>query len=130
MEEPHLRPDPEQIGVLGRPRGLRADPQQATRPPQQRCIPDRLGRRQQHQPPGLLRQRLEPPTEALLDPAGQPERVDEPEPTRQLSGRHIARQLQQSKRVPLRLGDDPVDHLLIHPPRQDRRQHRARVGVR
>jgi len=96
MEEPHLRPDPEQIGVLGRPRGLRADPQQATRPPQQRCIPDRLGRRQQHQPPRLLRQRLEPPPEALLDPAGQPERVDEPEPARQFGGRHVTGQLQES----------------------------------
>ena len=129
MEEPYSRPHLDQAGVLRRARRPRIDPGQGTCPPQQRRIPGRVGRRQQHQPPRRLGQQLQPPPEALLDPPRQPRRPAEPGPARQLGRRHAPRQFQQRQRVPRCLGHDPVDHLLIRPLRQHRGQQRPCVGV-
>ena len=68
-------------------------------------------------------------TKRLLDAAGQRPRVGKPEPARELGRRQPARQLQQRQRVAARLGDDPIAHPLVQPPRHGRRQQRACVAV-
>ena len=50
---------------------LAADPEPPGGPPYQRRVPGRVGRRHQQQPPGLLRQGVDLPPEAVLDPPRQ-----------------------------------------------------------
>ncbi len=45
------------------------DPEHLSGPPHQQRVAGRIGRRELQQPPGLLRQGIELPPEALLDPA-------------------------------------------------------------
>ncbi len=65
--------------------------------------------------------------EALLDPGGQRQRRRQPETAGELGGRQPARQLQQRKRIPARLGDDPLEHGLVQPRRQDGLQQRPGI---
>ena len=111
----------------GRVRGRRVDAQPSGRLEHQRRVADRLGRRDQHQPPGVVRQRLDPPPEAVLDPPGQRSCPGEAEPARQSGGRDLARELQQRQRVAARLGDEPVAHELVKWPAQGRAQQRTRI---
>jgi hypothetical protein len=69
MPEPHPGTELHQPGRR-RP-GPDRDLQLARSPPHQQRVTGRIGRRQRHQPPRLLRQTLELPTEAVLDPARQ-----------------------------------------------------------
>ena len=64
----------------------------------------------------------QPPREALLDLRGQGQCRGQTETTRELGRRHPARQLQESQRVPVRLGDEPSKHVLIERTRQGRAQ--------
>ena len=99
------------------------------RPPDQRKVAVRLGRRHQQQPPGRRGQRLQLPAEALLDPLRQRHRAGQAEPARQLRRRQPPRQLQQRQRVALRLGHDPVPDPIIDRPGQRRAQQRPRVAL-
>ena len=124
MAEAHLRADVQQPGPR---RGLErraGDPEPRRGAPHQRRIADRLRRRDQQQQPRLVGQLLEPPQEALLDPARQRQRLRQPEPARQLRRREPARELQQRERVAARLGDDPVADALVEPARDDGREQR------
>ena len=129
MPEPHPDPELDQPGLLGRPARVASDPELLGRAPQQAHVADRLGRRHQQQALGLARKRPDPLQEGLLDAAGQRPRVGKPEPARELRRRQPTRQLQQRERVAARLGDDPVAHALVQPPRHRRRQQRAGVVV-
>ena len=50
-----------------------------------------------------------------------------PNPPASCAGRQPPRQLQQRERVPARLGNDPLEHVLVQAGRQDRLQQRPRV---
>jgi hypothetical protein len=69
------------------------------RPPHQHRIAGRIGRRQLHQPPGLRRQGLQLPPEALLNPPIQ--RATEPEAARQLRRRQPSLRRPREPRGPL-----------------------------
>ena len=60
---------------------------------------------------------------------GQGHRRRQAEPARELRRRQPARQLQQRERIPARLDDDPLEHALIQPSRQDRLQQRPRIAM-
>ena len=97
------------------------------RPPHERRVADWIGRRHEQQASRIARKPGQPPREALLDARGQRHRRRQAEPARELRRRQPARQLQQSERIPARLGDDPIQHALIQPSRQDRLQQRPRI---
>ena len=67
MEERHAPAGLQQARRPRRGRGVGADAEPVARAPQQRRVADRVGRRHQHQPPGLGRQRLQPLPELCLD---------------------------------------------------------------
>ena len=52
-----------------------------------------------------------------------------PKPARELRRRQPARQLEQRERIPARLDDDPLQHALVQPGRQDGLQQRPRVAM-
>ena len=108
MAERHPLADRQQPVRLRGLRGRRPDPEPLGRAPQQQRIADRLRRRDQQQTPRVVRERLESPDEALLDPPCQRLRAQQAEAARQLRRRQPPRQLEQRQRIPARLGDDPV----------------------
>src|SRR4029078_12187350 len=67
--------------------------------------------------------------EALLYPTCERRRVRQPESAGELRRRQAARQLQQRKRVPPRLGDDPVAHTVVQRPTDHRAQQRTRIAL-
>ena len=69
MPEPHARAELHQVRLDRRSARLDRDPEHLGGPPHQQRVAGRIGRRQLQQPPGLLRQGIELPPEALLDPA-------------------------------------------------------------
>ena len=84
MPEPHPGAELDQARLHRRRRRLDRDAQPPGRPPHQRPVTGRIGRRQLQQPPGLVGQGVQLPGEAVLDPAGQRRRAGQPEPARQL----------------------------------------------
>ena len=99
------------------------------RTPEQQRIPDRLGRCDQQQQPGVVRQWFEPAYEALLDPAWNRVRRRHSEPACKLRRGEPARQLKQRQRIAPRLRDDPVPNSLIQHELHSRSQQHARVVV-
>jgi hypothetical protein len=79
----HPGAEREQAGGFRRARRPGPETQASGRSPQQRRIPDRLGRRHQQQPLGIGRQQFRSLPEALLDPAGQRQRSRQSEAARQ-----------------------------------------------
>ena len=117
---------PAALSRLGRRREPDAEP--LGRAPHQQRVVDRLGRRHQQQQPRVLRERLEPPQEALLDPPRQRVRASSsPNPPGSCVARQRPRQLQDRQRVAARLGDEPVADALVEPARDDGREQGARV---
>ena len=105
-------------------RGRLRDPKLLGRAPQKRKVADRFCRRQEQQPPRVAREPRQPPGEALLDPGGQRQRRRQPETAGELARRQPARELQERERIPARLGDDPLEHGLVQPRREDGLQQR------
>jgi hypothetical protein len=108
-------------------RRVKADPPGG--PPYQRHVAGRVGRRQLHQPPGLVGKCLDLPTEAVFDPLVQRSRAGKPEPAGQLTRRQSPGQLQKRQRVPVRVRDDLLQDLLIQRSGQRRLQQRPRVTL-
>ena len=128
MAKPHARAELEQA----RPRPPASPPRCGSRAARLLATratgsPDRIGRRELQQAPGVGRQRVEPPPEALLDRPRERHPAGEPEPARQLRRRQPPQQLQQRQRVAARLADDLVAHPRVQRPGQHRVQQRARV---
>ena len=98
-------------------------------PPQQRWIASWLSRRHEQQPPSVLRQRLEAPREAALDPSGQRQRAGQPEAARQLPCAEPPRELQQRQGIPPRLNDDLFGDPPVQTTRNDRGQEGTRIGI-
>jgi hypothetical protein len=67
--------------------------------------------------------------EALLDAGRQRHRGRQAKPARQLRRRQPARQLQQRERIPTGLDEDPLQHGLIEPSRQDGLQQRPCIAT-
>ena len=103
-------------------------PSAAAAAPEQERVADRLGRRDEQQQAGRLRQRLEPLLVARLDAAGQRGLAVEPEAARQLGGRAAARQLEQGERVAARLGHDAIAHALVERAGHDGLEQRPRIA--
>ena len=129
MPKAHLRADVQQPGSRRRLERSAGDPQPRRGAPHQRRVADRFRRRDQEQQPSLMRQLLEPPQEALLDPARERQQLRQPEPAGQLRRREPSRQLQQRERIAACLGDDPVADALVEPARDDGREQGAGVLV-
>ena len=127
VTEPHQGAEVDQPGGLGRSCGVRTEPEPVGRAPQQGRVAHRLGRGSQQQSPGVVRKRLEPAQEALLDPVRNRRDVGKSESACELRRRQCPRQLEQGKRVTVCLGDDPVEHRLVQAPGPHRVQER--VGV-
>ena len=62
-------------------------------------------------------------------PADSGSAAGRPKPPASWAGRQPARQLQQRERIPARLGDDPLQHGLVQPRRQDGLQQRPRIAT-
>ncbi len=121
VPEPHLGPE------------FHPDAQPLRRPPHQRRVAVRLGRGQQQQPPGLVRQGRQLPPEAALDPPRQPRAgqcTRQAEPAGQLGRGQPPGQFQQRQRVALGLGHDQVPDPGVQRPGQRRVQQRPGLVVR
>ena len=129
MTEPDPGPELDQSRRRGRCRCVVSDPEPLGRPPQQGHVAQRLGGGGEEQAPCLDRERLDAPEEALLDDARQRPGVGQREPTGQLRRRQHPGQLQEGQWVPAGLGDEPVPHLFVQPPRDRRLQQDAGVTV-
>ena len=113
MTEPHLRAESNQSDAGRRCGGVRPDAEPGGRPQHQHRIPGRLSRRDEKQEPRRRRERRQPLPVALLDPSRHRRAAGQPEPSRELGGRPATWQLKQRQRVAVRLGHDPITHLLI-----------------
>jgi hypothetical protein len=71
MAEPDAGPTVEQVGLLGGHERVGRDAETLCGAQEQRRIAGGIARRQQQQPPGLSRQGVQLPPEAVLDPARQ-----------------------------------------------------------
>ena len=129
MPEAHPGAERDQLGRLGRRNRFSPEPESLGRPPQQRDVAHRFGRRREYQLLGLGRERFESPQEAPLDLARQRPCVWKAESARQLGRRQAAGQLHQRERIAARLGDDPVPDPLVEYSRQRRGKQRARIAV-
>jgi hypothetical protein len=129
MVEAHPGAQLDQPGGLGRGGRVGPDADLVGRPPQQRGVAHRLGRRHQQQRLGRRRQRPQTAREALLDAAGQGLGVGTPEPARQLGRAQPPGQLQQRQRVAPGLGDDAIAHPLVESPRGHRVEQGPGVTV-
>jgi hypothetical protein len=69
MAEPYPGADFQQLLRTGRGRRVRSQSQLLRGPPQQCGVPGRVGRRQQHELPGWLRQHPDPAQVVVLEPA-------------------------------------------------------------
>ena len=124
MTEHHCTVQRQQAFRLRGVRGRLRDPKLLRRAPQKRRVADRFCCRQEQQPPRVAREPHQPPREALLDPGGQRQRCRQPETSGELGGRQPARELQERERIPACLGDDPLEHGLVQPRREDGLQQR------
>jgi hypothetical protein len=107
----------------------RADQRVTEREPCAELQQPRLGSGQQEQASGRLRERRDPPPEALPDPASQRHRADHAEPAGQFHRRYSVRQLEQGNGVAAGLGADAVANALIQAPGDDRGQQRPGVST-
>ena len=133
MPEPHVGADLQQLLRIGRGRRIRSQSQRLCGTPQQRGVPGRVGRRQQHQLLGRLRQHPNPAQVVVLEPALEVARQvclgRVGEAAGQLGFAHPSGQLQQPQRVSPGLGDDPVANPLVQVTRDRGRQQSPRVLV-
>ena len=129
MLEPHPAAELDQARLPRWVRCVSRDGQPLGGPPHQRPVAGRIGRRQLHQPSGLVRQGVQLPGEAVLDPARQRSGTGQPESAGQLRGGQPARQFQQRQRVPAGLRHDQVADPRVQRPGQCRIQQRPRVLV-
>ena len=123
-------PEPDPGAELHQPRlhrrrgSLHRDTQPAGRPPQQLPVTGWIGRSQLDQPPGLVRQGIQLPGEAVLDLAGQRRGAGQAEPARQFRRAQPARHFQERQRITAGLGHDQVADPGVQRPGQRRAQQR------
>ena len=128
MEEPDAGTRLDQ-SLVDRRRGcLRGDPQSCQCPAEQRGVTDRLDRGGEQQGPGVVRQRLDPVPETLLDPPGHGPGPRAAEPEGEFGRGQSARQFPQCQRVAAGLGHDPVPHPVVDRPGQHRVEQCPCVG--
>jgi len=129
MAKPDLRGDLQQLLTGGGLRRLSLDAEGRRGAPEERGIPNRVGRRQQHQSLRRLRQCGYALSEVILDLARQGSRAGQLEPAGELSDAPTPRQLHQRQRIAAGLGDQPVADTIIESARDDRRQQGARIVI-
>jgi hypothetical protein len=105
------------------------DPELPGCPPHDRLVARWVGRRNEQQATRITRKPGQAPRKALLDARGQGHRRGQPEPACELYRRQPARQLQQGKRVAMRLEHDSIQHVLIQESGQDGLQQRPRIAM-
>jgi hypothetical protein len=117
---------------LLRLKGLRSglgDPEPLGRSPYERRISHGVGRSQEQQAPSVVWKPRQPSRVALLDAGGQGHRGRQAKSARELRRAQPARQLQQGQRIPVRLGDDPLQHAFVQSSWQDRLEQRPRMTM-
>ena len=129
MAKPNLCADLQQLLTRRGLRRLRLDAERRRGAPEQRGIPHRVGRRQQHQSLRRFRQCGYAFSEVVLDLARKSSRVGQHEAAGQLSGALTPRQLRQGQRVAASFGDHPVADTIIETARDDSRQQCPRVVI-
>jgi hypothetical protein len=100
-----------------------------SRAPQDDWIAERLRRGDQEEKSRVVRQALELPDEALLDPPHKCVWLQQPKATRELRHVQASRQLQQRKGIAAGLGDDPLPDPLIEYEPDARAEQRAGIVV-
>ncbi len=113
MAKPNLRADLEQLLTGRELRRLPLDAERRRGAPEERGIPDRVGRRQHDQSLRRLRQCGNALSVVVLDAARKSSRGGQHEAASQLSGAYTPRQLHKRQRVATRFGDQPVADSII-----------------
>jgi hypothetical protein len=126
MAKPDGCSDVQQLRTLRGGERARVDSERLGRTPEQRRVPRRVGRRQQHQSLRRLRQCAKAPQVVVLDVTGEISRGGKFKATCELRWARAPRQLQQSERVATSLGDDPVADAVVESARYGSRQQGAR----
>jgi hypothetical protein len=129
MPEAHLRADVQQPGLRRRLDRRAGDPEPRRRTPHQGRLAHGLRRRDQEEEPGFVRQLLDTPEEAVLDPAREGNQLGHAEPAGQLAGGQPPWKLQQGQRIAPGLGHDPVPDAFIEPSGDDRLEEPSRVLI-
>ena len=125
MPEPHVHAELQQAGVRGQVDVCGVQAEDVSPAEKHGRVPDRIGGREQDQPLRLLRQLTEALQVLDLDAAGQVSRVRKREPAGQFGGTQAAAELEQGKRIAVRLLDDPGPDALVERAGRDRRQQRT-----
>lgn len=129
MPEPHEGADLQQLSRIGRGRRITSQAQRRCGTPQQRGVPGGVGRREQQQSLGRLRQRPHPLQVVVLETTGQTRRGRTGKAAGQLGFAQPSRQLQQPQRISPGLGHDPVANPLVQMTWDRGGQQRPRVLV-
>ena len=127
MPKLHSRTDLDQVGLDGGCGSVGVDLHLRGGSPQQVRITHGLGRRDEQESPRLGRKGFDPLTEVLFDTARQAHGAGQPEPTGELLRGQCTRQLQQSQRIALSFGEDPIPHAAVQWSRQRSIQQCTRV---
>jgi hypothetical protein len=108
MPEAHVRTELQQVGCGGQVHGSGVQAEYPSRPEDQRRVPDRIGRREQDQPPDLVRQLTKARCVLIFDAAGQISRARKCEPAGKVSGALASVELEQGQRMAVCLRENPV----------------------
>jgi len=129
VAEHHASAQLDQAFGLDRFGGRLGDAQVLGRTPEQRRITNWLRGGGEQEAARVPRKACQPPREALLDAGGQRNGRRQAEAAGQLRRRQPAWQLEQRERIPVRFGDDAIEHVLIQATRQHRFQEASRMQM-
>jgi hypothetical protein len=107
MPKAHVCADVQQAGLRGGAGGSGIQTECLSRPEHECRVADRVGGREQDQPPGVLRQPGQPPGIVVFDPFGQASRIRQGEPAGQFGGAETPAELEQRERIAPGFLDDP-----------------------
>ena len=127
MPEADTGSDLHQLRVLCRGERAPLDAERLSRAPDERRVAHRLGRGQQQQPLGRLRQLTGALEIVILEVAREVRRGEKLEAACQLRCAHAPRQVEQGERVAAGFRDDAVADAVVEPTRDGSHQQGARI---
>src|SRR5437764_11132289 len=127
MPEAHTRSDPNQLRVFRRAERASIDAERVSSAPDERRVADRLGRGEQEQSLGCLRQFTRALEIVMLEPAREVCRGRELKAACQLRRAPVPRKIEQSERVPAGFRNYAVPDPVIEATRHGSAQQGARI---